>query len=36
MLGTMREVEPYDAEVVTKTEKGTVALRWQPTTNGKL
>ena len=29
VLGTMREVEPYDAQVVTKTEKGTVALRWQ-------
>ena len=36
VLKTMQDVEPYEAELVTKTEKGTVALRWQPTTNGKL
>jgi len=36
VLDTMRDVDPYDAEVVTKTEKGTVALRRQPTTGGKL
>ena len=36
VLGTMREVEPYDAEVVTKTEKGTVALRRKPTQAGQL
>ena len=36
VLGTMQDVEPYEAELVTKTEKGTVALRWQPTTDGKL
>ena len=36
VLGTMREVEPYDAQVVTKTEKGTVALRRNPTQAGQL
>ena len=36
VLGTMREVETYDAEVVTKTEKGTVALRRKPTQAGQL
>lgn len=36
VMGTMQDVEPYEAELVTKTEKGTVALRWQPTTDGKL
>ena len=36
VMKTMQDVEAYEAEVVTKTEKGTVALRWQPTTNGTL
>lgn len=36
VLGTMRDVAPYDAEVVTKTERGTVALRRQPTQAGAL
>ena len=36
VLSTMQNVEPYEAEVVTKTENGTVALRWQPTTGGRL
>ena len=36
VLGTMREVESYDAQVVTKTEKGTVALRRKPTQAGQL
>jgi len=36
VMDTMRGVTPYAAEVVTKTEKGTVALRRQPTTGGQL
>ena len=36
VLDTMRDVAPYDAEVVTKTERGTVALRRQPTQAGAL
>ena len=36
VMDTMRTVEAYPAEVTTKTENGTVALRMQPTTNGKL
>jgi len=36
VLDTMRSVTPYEAEVVTRTENGTVALRRQPTTNGAL
>jgi len=35
LLDTMRDVTPYDAEVVTKTERGTVALRRQPSTAGQ-
>ena len=36
VLDTMQDVTPYAAEVVTKTERGTVALRRQPTTGGQL
>ena len=36
VLDTMRPVEPYDAQVVTKTERGTVALRRRPTQAGQL
>ena len=36
VLDTMKDVEGYDAEVVTKTERGTVALRRQPTQAGQL
>lgn len=36
VLASMDNVTPYLAEVVTKTENGTVALRWQPTKNGQL
>ncbi len=36
VLDTMRDVAPYDAEVVTRTERGTVALRRQPTQAGAL
>ena len=36
LLDTMKDVAPYAAEVVTKTEKGTVALRRQPSTGGAL
>lgn len=35
VLESMRAVEPYAAEVSTVTENGTVALRLQPTVNGK-
>lgn len=35
LLDTMRDVTPYEAEVVTKTERGTVALRRQPSTAGQ-
>jgi len=35
LLDTMRDVTPYDAEVVTRTERGTVALRRQPSTAGR-
>ena len=35
LLDTMREVTPYEAEVVTMTERGTVALRRQPSTAGQ-
>lgn len=35
LLDTMRDVTPYDARVVTKTERGTVALRRQPSTAGQ-
>jgi len=35
LLDTMRDVTPYDAQVVTKTERGTVALRRQPSTAGR-
>ena len=35
LLDTMRDVTPYDAQVVTRTERGTVALRQQPSTAGR-
>ena len=35
LLDTMRDVTPYDAQVVTETERGTVALRRQPSTAGQ-
>lgn len=36
VLGSMTVVAPYNAMITTKTVDGTVALRWQPTTEGKL
>ncbi len=35
LLDSMRDVTPYEAEVVTRTERGTVALRRQPSTAGR-